>query len=283
MKIRNAVKHINYYLNAFNDNDIIKYVRMLIFPKSFSYAIQIETTNICNARCVFCPNPTLKREKKVMSDEDFLLIIKKIKEERISVMRFILHINGEPLTDTKIFDRVRLLKKEFPNAAVRFTTNFSLANEEKIDEILACGLDEITISLNSVDSNEYKEIMSLSYENTIHNIELLKKKIKEKKSNIVVNVSIVAREDNKECVKEFIEKWSKDFNVRVIKLGKWVGFEEKIDNRNDEKKGVCNILYNTINILSNGDLALCCFDAEGVIHRNINTDKIMDSYRGGGI
>ena len=95
----------------------IKKIKQLIafylIPTANDYEFQIETTNICNARCEFCPNPTLKRRKQIMDMEVFEKIISRIKDEKIKVKRFILHLNGEPLTDPLIFDRVDLLKKRF--------------------------------------------------------------------------------------------------------------------------------------------------------------------------
>ena len=42
--------------------------------------VAIETTNYCNAKCVFCPNNTLKRNRRHMSDALFEEIIEGCRE-----------------------------------------------------------------------------------------------------------------------------------------------------------------------------------------------------------
>lgn len=253
----------------------------LIRNRKWLFEIQIETSSFCNAKCSFCPNSTLKRKKNFMSDKIFNLIIKRIKDEKLNIERFILHLNGEPLTDKKLPQRIKKLKQEFPNSEVRFTTNLCLGTQENLTEVINAGLDEITVSLNSIDPTEYKKIMDLDFEHTIKNLELLFS-LKEKLNNkLKINISIVARQDNADMVEQFEKQYSNVANIRIIKLGQWVEKEKYMnceEKNNNTIKKPCNILYKTINILSNGDYALCCFDAEGIIGKNIKTTPLLKAY-----
>lgn len=103
------------------------------------YRIMIETSSICNAKCEFCANPTLIRPRMAMPDDIFHLIVKRLKEEKISIERFILHLNGEPFTDKQFVERIEFLKTRFSDVPIWFTTNFSLPNKSSIDRLLACG------------------------------------------------------------------------------------------------------------------------------------------------
>lgn len=247
--------------------------------------IQIETTNYCNAHCSFCPNSTLKRPRQIMEMETFTTILDKLTEERIPVQRFALHINGEPLSDPHIVERVKLCKERFPGAEVRFTSNFSLANDKIMTDLLEAGLGCITISLNTLDSDEYYKTMGLRYEKTYKNVEdflSLKRKLN---SKIKVIISLVTENPDDPDIAGFKKKYKGDAEVRVMKLGAWVDEEppEKIEiSKGDIKRqGTCGILYHTLNFLSNGDYALCCFDAEGVVHKNIRDGKILDIWTSG--
>lgn len=252
------------------------------FWKERNYEVQIETTSYCNAKCNFCPNVSLKRKKNIMSDEVFEKILDRIEEEKINVTTFILHLNGEPLIDSKIFDRIRTIKDRFPKGTrVRFTTNFSLADTEIIEKIFECGLDEITCSLNSIDAEEYKDIMGLEYDKTINNIKHLLQSKEEKKSNLKINLSIVETKDNKNEVELFRKMYGDKANIRVMQLGEWVGSNSQVEKNNSKNKGVCSILYRTVNILSNGNYALCCFDAEGIIGKNIMDTSIKEAWKTG--
>lgn len=141
-----------------------------------SYALMIELSSVCNARCVFCPHPTMEREKRIMDDDLFELIVSRITEERIKPTLIDLFNVGEPLLDRSIAQRVRKIKAEFPSAAVRIVTNFALATPGMIDELLASGLDEIQISLNAASRDGHRAIMGLDYDKTVRNLETLLEK-----------------------------------------------------------------------------------------------------------
>lgn len=251
--------------------------RLRQFWKTREYQVQIETSSVCNARCVFCPNTSLKRRKNIMTDAVFEKILARIREADLRIGQFVLHLNGEPLTDPALFSRVRRLKAEFPGASVRFTTNFSLATEEEIEQILDCGLDEIICSLNSVDPQKYREIMGLEYERTVGNIERLLARKRERNSPLGVTLSIVAAEEDAEQVAAFRERW-RGVQIRVMKLGKWIDQETPQDGSVRHRPGVCPGPYTKLHFLSNGDYAFCDFDAEGIVGCNVMDTSIRDAW-----
>ena len=154
-----------------------------------------------------------------MSDETFNIIINRLKEEKINVKRFILHINGEPLLDAKLFDRIDHLHNIFPSSNIRFTSNFSMASDDIIEKILHSPLNAITISISAMDSDEYYSITKLLYDRIMTNIGKFMPRKKELNSPITVNFSIVARRDNIDKVEKFKEKYATIGNVRIIHLG----------------------------------------------------------------
>lgn len=259
-------------------NKIIFYIRFFLFPKSIPYEIQIETTSICNAKCNFCPNSYLKREKMVMTDEVFDMVMRRLREEGLQISRFLLLLCGEPLIDKQIFQRINRIKKQYPNAQIEFTTNFSLANESIIEEMLNSGLDTVTISLNACNKEEYEKVMHLKYDKTIENLNLLERMIKQYNSKLNVKLSIVVSDDNRDSIQLFHDMWDELFDIREICLGNWVGEKQNVIDKRD-RRGTCPILFKTINILSNGDYALCCFDAEGCVGKNVMTDRVLKAYR----
>lgn len=270
--IKKAVEEVNRkYINKYYKD---------VLTNNLKYKVMIETTNICNARCEFCANPTLMRKKMIMSDEVFNKIINRLIKEKLEVEAFILHLNGEPLIDKKIFHRVNVLKEKFPNAQIRFTSNFALANRDIIDELLNSNLDELTISLNSIDKDEYTRIMKINdYDKTLSNVDFLLNRKKELQSGLKINVSIVARPEDKEKVDKFKKTWNNKANVRVMKLGKWID-DEKSDSMIVKQKNnsMCKDIYKQICLLSNGDFALCCFDCEGIIGKNIMKSSIRRGF-----
>ncbi len=242
------------------------------------YRIMIETSSICNARCSFCSNPVLERPHMVMSDRVFQQIVTRIKEERIEVERFILHLNGEPFTDPKLIDRICLLKEEFEDVPVWFTTNFNLPDEKKIGELVDSDVDQVTISVNSMDATLYQELTGMNYERTLKNIECLVTMIQQKKSNLKVRLSIVDYGNDQE-IKDFKDAYSGLFDVRIIKMGEWTTNQNRngIHSKKD-KRYVCRDLNEQICILSNGDYALCCFDSKGSVGLNVEDTPMLEAF-----
>jgi len=62
--------------------------------------VQIESTNICNAKCVFCPRDDMHRKQGVMSLELFKKIVDECATLGITHVR--VHNYGEPFLDRHI-------------------------------------------------------------------------------------------------------------------------------------------------------------------------------------
>ena len=59
--------------------------------------VQIESTNICNAKCVFCPRDEMHRRQGIMSFELFMKIVDDCVALGITHVR--VHNYGEPFVD----------------------------------------------------------------------------------------------------------------------------------------------------------------------------------------
>ena len=90
-KLKDFIKKLlpNIIFNFFNKNKI-NYLKQ--FPESFS----IETVNICNAKCWFCPQPDHKRKKGYMKFEVFKKIIDEISIYRNRVKSIAMFMDGDP-------------------------------------------------------------------------------------------------------------------------------------------------------------------------------------------
>lgn len=243
----------------------------------------LEATNFCNARCTFCINPRMKRKKMHMSQEVFEKIIERLKEESISPKIFRLHCSGEPLLDPGLFEKMKVLKEEFPESEVGYTTNFSVATDEIIEKILAVKQDYITISLNAVEAKEYRSIMGLDYDKTISNIKKLLLRKEEMNSNIKIVLSAVADADGTDLIEAFKELWeNENLSVRIMKKGEWVDGEKgekRAELKRNYNRNLCGFLHREICILSDGRYGVCCFDAEGNMgEMNIFNTGIIESF-----
>ncbi len=245
-----------------------------------TYSVVLETSSICNARCVFCPHQDMKREKIVMPDSVFHTALRRIMDERINPPFIDLFDIGEPLIDRVIFDRVRQVKKHFPSSLVRFTTNFNLANDTVINDLLSSGLDSLHISINAARPETYLKIMQLDYYQTVGNIERLLERCKALNSPLNICVSMVISQENRGEEKEFIRQWGNRVNNVFIQRASDWGGGVKVESQYPTGQTLypCIDLFERIVILSNGDYALCCQDYEGGTGKNVIRDGILETF-----
>lgn len=252
--------------------------------KNKNYNIIIETTNFCNARCIMCPHTIMKRSQKTMIDSTFNKIIYQIKKEGINPNVFILNGFGEPLVDSKIFDRIKKIKADFTNSKVKFYSNLNLANKKIIKNLINSNLDEINISLNGYNKQNYQKVMDIDYQKTINNLQYLIKTKKIKKSDIKIRISMTLVKYNENTAQKFIKKWSKKVDsVSVNKVHNYNNSIKNIDNKlkiNFKKTAFpCKYIWDTITFDVNGEIVLCCLDYESQYNfGNINSQSILNSF-----
>ena len=85
------------------------------FPKYFL----IETVNTCNARCIMCGIDFDKKEKAIIKKDLFEKITPEISQHRNHVEKVMLYLDGEPLMDKKLPEKIRSLSWPNLNALYR--------------------------------------------------------------------------------------------------------------------------------------------------------------------
>ena len=137
------------------NNDIIvllksiyeKYIRKTNYERNGDVLkkIYLEITNVCNLDCTFCHKTT--RAKKLMTEEEFDLILSKIKG-KAKYLYF--HLMGEPTIHPLLPSFIEKAKKESFLPVI--TTNGTLLN--KVGEQLIASLPyKISISLHAPEAN----------------------------------------------------------------------------------------------------------------------------------
>lgn len=125
--------------------------KMKIFPQ----IVQVETLNLCNARCSFCLQPGMRRARGRMADSLIEEIIRQV-DRADSVLPFLL---GEPLLDERLVDILTRVKERSPEVGTCIYTNGSLLNEKRGEEILRSrALDLLCISFYGPDRETFNRL-----------------------------------------------------------------------------------------------------------------------------
>lgn len=231
--------------------------------------LQIETINVCNAKCKFCAVPKMKKLRSPMETELFNKIIDDAAEykEFNHIMPF---LNGEPLLDKKLCERISYINEKMPDAAVSFFSNGTLLDYEKAKELSKVKITAVNFSINAVTDNGRKKVMGVELSPTIDNILAYKKLCPS------VDVGVSAILDTAYITPKEMEEFSRFWGEKRVRFnfffnGNWAG--KTRDTCNTE--GACTRPDGVMTILSDGTVALCCYDLEGEVSFGNVKDKSL--------
>lgn len=279
-------------LLALAQTSLYRAVLFLFVRRSIKYMqshrifnIEIETSSVCNARCVFCLYNKMTRDKTVMSDETFSRIVDRLLESGIRPTALLLNGFGEPLIDRKLPERIARLRSLFPATPIKFHSNFSLADDAWITDLLKSGLSEINISFNGIDQQSYEENMRLDYHKTLGNIKKLVQSRNASKSRLIIRISIAVTRFNERdfgIYRKFRNELGVD-SVVVNKALDMIGADISPKGRYTLNLGrrplPCKALWGSIVIDVKGNIVLCCIDYDSKhIFGNVFERPLMDIY-----
>lgn len=133
-------------------------------------SVVIETSALCNLKCIMCPTLSYKEGFGLMETELFNNLIAQLKPvDHISLEGW-----GEPLLDKLIFQKVRQAKRKAK--LVTFSSNATLVHTFAAEEIIESGIDNINVSMDAGSKLIYERIRSgANFEDVVKNLELLKR------------------------------------------------------------------------------------------------------------
>jgi len=249
-----------YLVRRISSNE--SYHDLLTFPRY----IEIETVNVCNARCPMCTISTWERNSKPMTDELFLKISNELIKHNDVIKRVSLYRDGEPLIDNKLASRVSILKKGGIKE-VAISTNVSLLNEKRATDLLNAGIDLVILSIDSIKKDVYESIrVGLKFENVFSNairfIELRNKIRPETR----IWVRMIRQESNNDEWDDYYSFWKNKVtnNDRVYfhYIFNWGGQLKNFKpiSISYEPNLPCVAIWSLFVIFSNGDVPLCNID-----------------------
>ena len=238
--------------------------------------VQIESTNLCNAKCVFCPRDEMHRRQGVMDMDLFKKIVDECVTLGITHVR--VHNYGEPFLDKQLVEKVRYAK-ERGIAEVGMISNGSLITEDIAQGMIDAGLDAINISVDASGKEVFESTrLNLDYDVVINNIETL---VRLRKASGRVRPKLIlsfVRQNNSTDEQQFIEHWRKIADkVHITDLHNWAGTL----NATSDVNYPCYRMWQTFTVLWDGRVSLCCADFDGRhILGDLRTSTIADVWNG---
>jgi Radical SAM superfamily/Iron-sulfur cluster-binding domain len=242
----------------------------------FPRLVAVETTNHCNAQCVFCPNNALARDKGPMCDELFEKIIEDCREFPLPAIEPF--IQGDPFSDPKILSRLEHIRRRLPETKLRLYTNGYGMTPKKIDHLVGLGIDHLYISLNTLDPERYESVMGLKLHRTLDNLAYLTEA--SRKDRVAANITFRMTRLSDSTVQEQrdFEAYCKERGVKSFIVGLF-NYKGDINTTLPVPSYGCEHV-GRLDILASGRVTLCCMDQDGD-HGwgDLNEHSVLELYR----
>lgn len=245
--------------------------------------LQLETTNVCSANCVFCSYSRMERPKGTMSMDVFKRII-----DQVPAIPLIESITltglGETLLDRHLLERIKYIRKVLPSISLDMYTNGSILRPQTTDALIDAGLTVLYISLNATHKQQRQEVMALDdWDDVVGYTDYAVQRAKGTGTRVIVKG--VASKDLMEIGDHdtFMERWGGDWQkggAAYLHLeGNWAGAMGQ--KMRTTPRNACHRAFGQIMVLWTGEVSLCCFDGFGeVILGDLRTQTIKDVYNG---
>jgi radical SAM protein with 4Fe4S-binding SPASM domain len=220
--------------------------------------VQIESTNLCNAKCVFCPRDEMHRRQGIMEMDLFRKIVDECAALGITHVR--VHNYGEPFLDKQLVEKVRYAKAKGIQE-VGMISNGSLIDEDVARGMIDAGLDAINISVDASGKETFERTrVNLKYDDVIGNIKTLVRLRGEAGKVRPKLILSFVRQDNSADEQRFIDEWKQIADkIHVTDLHNWAGTL----NAKSDVQYPCYRLWQTFTVLWDGRVSLCCADFDG--------------------
>lgn len=229
--------------------------------------------------------------KKIVSD------INAWKGPKIKLIH--LHAHGEPLLNFNFTEMLSCITKEKCSERIRLVTNASLLNEKISQSLIDNEVDEVLISIYSINDKRLKYITSSNItadkiKNKIIKLKNMRDDAKKKKPKIKVKIIDTYSDENELFIKEYSDIADciiidKPMNWNDGEHGEYINklyndkthiVEENIANKKGIKK-VCVYPFHTMVIKSNGDVLACCVDwQKNTVIGNVMQESLKEIWNG---
>ena len=260
--------------------------------------LSIETTNVCNADCVFCANSVMQRRKRPLRLERFRKAVDEFVAMGGTQMDFNVTI-GDPLLDPYLLDRARHVRRYPEIRDLGFTTTLQWLHRFKLEEFFAAGFTWLSISTVLSGRDRYREFFRVDkYDQMLTNLLTLirennrrgkaihlyidVKPTGEPTGDIVghpdfTTVSALSGQDLASQVKNrgfFVDDWQ-----GAVKLPSYLKLRPLYPRSNRP----CRMLYKGLTLYSNGAVGACqCrdFEASSELILGSTDDSLSELWNG---
>lgn len=249
--------------------------------------IYIETTNLCNAKCIMCPHDKITRKPNIMDEKVFRKAVSDIVNLDLKGAQIFLHKEGEPLMDPDIMERLRYTASKLGACnEVGINTNAMLFTKEKAEEFLKTGANLIFFSVDGINKEEYERIrINLKFEVVEENIRYFLQMCNDKsRFDIRVVMQMLTEDDDDDRAEKFKKRWQGypcEFYIKRMHGYLDGGHSSQTLELSEKQISYCEDPFRIMVIYTNGNTGLCCWDYNNEYSAgNIMEHDLSELYNG---
>lgn len=257
-----------------------------LLPLDQPLRVLIDPCDICNFRCDFCFQSKKSFTGTKMAPQIFDTIVEQLMEFEKPINVVHMYGLGEPLINEHLPEYIAKLKEKNVAKEVAITTNGSLLTEKLSSQLVAAGLDRLSISLNGISDEHFKCISGVNM-----NFGSMYKQIRHfynirQKCHLHVKINgdyFTEREKErfvnlfKDCtdslnIDHAVNVWP---GLEVTKNKVYRMYDYDLDNLNvkeSEGKAVCPLMFYEVLIHCDGSVSPCAVDYQ---YKNENLGNIL--------
>jgi len=229
---------------------------------SFPYLIDMELTNHCNLKCLFCPGAlAMTRQKGFMDSALFETVVDECAKHDTPI-RFIRW--GEPFLHPNIINFIKYIKKE-KKLKLHITNNGLAIKEKHMKALVGLRVDSIIFSMQGATKKEYEAMRdNKRYDELVKNIKKLIK-IRGNRPRPHIGITSTMLEDTPEDIKKFRKLW--EGIVDEVGIGKTVPFWNPMRLRKlyGAEYTPCSEVYQKLSVDWDGKITACCGDYDNLL------------------
>ncbi len=240
--------------------------------------IAIELTNNCNLRCAKCPTFESGRAKGYLDPSLYRKLLSDV-ERAGALVEIALSGAGEPTLHPQVVDFVRAARQLQNVTVIGFATNAVALTPELSGRLLAAGLNRIKLSLDTDDRAEYLRLNRVdAHEQAVANLDYFLAIRKQAPYDCAVTLKVTLYNRDVEMANRMKTRWEPLVDqLRITGLHNWAGLRGK--RKGAARTEACEVLWNHVQILWDGQITLCCLDSmEGFFNMGNIADTHISEY-----
>ncbi|MBQ1783419.1 MAG: radical SAM protein [Gammaproteobacteria bacterium] len=177
----------------------------------FPSQLIVDLTEICNLKCIHCPHPQFKLSEhyagRLLEVALNTKLADEVRTDSDGSCQYIRYTsNGEPLSHPHAHEMIQYAV-DHSGTFVTLTTNGTILNERKMEQLLDSGLHMIDISIDALSADTYSKIRGGRLDQVDRNVRRLAQRIQQDKFRTKLVVSFIRQPLNSHEADDFVRYW----------------------------------------------------------------------------